>query len=95
MAKVTSKLQLTIPKAIAEQCGIRPGSHIDLVAAGEVVRMVRGESRKSAWDTRERLRLFDLATERQRRRRAKLPKVKPGARHGLAREDLCTRGLAR
>ena len=29
MAKVTSKLQVTIPKAIAEQYGIKPGDEIE------------------------------------------------------------------
>ena len=28
MARVTSKLQVTIPKAVAEQFGIRPGDRI-------------------------------------------------------------------
>ena len=30
MAKVTSKLQLTVPKAIADQYGIRPGDELFL-----------------------------------------------------------------
>ncbi len=38
MSKVTSKLQVTIPKVIAEQYGIKPGDEIEFVPAGEVIR---------------------------------------------------------
>ncbi|MFN9367376.1 MAG: AbrB/MazE/SpoVT family DNA-binding domain-containing protein [Planctomycetia bacterium] len=34
MAKVTSKLQVTIPKAIADAYGIRPGASLDWVPPG-------------------------------------------------------------
>jgi AbrB family looped-hinge helix DNA binding protein len=34
MPKVTSKLQLTVPKAIAEQYGIRPGDELEWIPAG-------------------------------------------------------------
>ncbi|MGH7844250.1 MAG: AbrB/MazE/SpoVT family DNA-binding domain-containing protein, partial [Candidatus Binatia bacterium] len=35
MSKVTSKLQVTIPKDIAEAYGIQPGSEIHWVPAGD------------------------------------------------------------
>ncbi|HEY4764571.1 MAG TPA: AbrB/MazE/SpoVT family DNA-binding domain-containing protein [Candidatus Sulfotelmatobacter sp.] len=35
VAKVTSKLQLTVPKAIADHYGIRPGDELDWIPAGE------------------------------------------------------------
>jgi AbrB family looped-hinge helix DNA binding protein len=35
MPKVTSKLQLTVPKAIADQYGIRPGDELQWIPAGE------------------------------------------------------------
>ena len=35
MPKVTSKLQLTVPKAIADQYGIRPGNELQLLALAE------------------------------------------------------------
>jgi len=95
MPKVTSKLQFTIPRGIAEQYGIRPGDQLDLVAAGEGIRMLPPRRRASDNDNRERLRLFDLATERQRRRQAKPPRAKRRAGRGWRREDLYTRGLAR
>jgi bifunctional DNA-binding transcriptional regulator/antitoxin component of YhaV-PrlF toxin-antitoxin module len=39
MAKVTSKLQVTVPKALAENA-IRPGDEIAWEAAGDVIRVV-------------------------------------------------------
>jgi AbrB family looped-hinge helix DNA binding protein len=38
MAKVTSKLQLTVPKAIADRYKIRPGDTLESVAAGDASR---------------------------------------------------------
>lgn len=102
MAKVTSKLQLTVPKAIADQYGIRPGDDVEWVAAGEVIRVIpsaRGNSRRGGprrLGVRERLRLFDQATERQRRREANFPSGGPregeSEDRGWKREDLYTRG---
>ena len=40
MSKVTSKLQVTVPKVIAEQYGIRPGDDIDWVSAGDSIRVI-------------------------------------------------------
>ena len=40
MAKVTSKLQVTVPKALAERYAIRPGDEIAWEAAGDVIRVV-------------------------------------------------------
>ena len=40
MSRVTSKLQVTIPKAIAERHGIRPGVEVDWQSAGDVIRVV-------------------------------------------------------
>jgi len=45
MAKVTSKYQVTVPRAIAEQYSIRPGDDIDWVAAGDVIARVGGPAR--------------------------------------------------
>lgn len=102
MAKVTSKLQLTVPKAIADQYGIRPGDELEWIAAGEVIRVIpsaRGNNRQGRarrLGVRERLRLFDQATERQRRRESNFPSAAPRegepADRGWKREDLYTRG---
>ena len=40
MAKVTSKLQVTIPKHIAEEYGIAPGDEVEFVPAGDSIRVI-------------------------------------------------------
>ena len=69
MAKVTSKLQVTIPKRLADAYAIAPGDDIEFVGAGEGIRIVlSGQRARAELSTAERLRLFDATTERQRRR---------------------------
>ena len=94
MAKVTSKLQVTIPKAIADEYGIAPGDEIDFQPAGPQIRVVpRKEAGRKRLSLAERLRLFDDSRERQRQRekRMKLP-AHPPADRGWTREELYTRG---
>ncbi|MBS3785981.1 MAG: AbrB/MazE/SpoVT family DNA-binding domain-containing protein [Gammaproteobacteria bacterium] len=69
MAKVTSKLQVTIPKAIAQAHGIKPGDKISFESAGEIIR-VRSEIQptKKVRSKAERMRLFNEMVERQRER---------------------------
>lgn len=95
MAKVTSKLQVTIPKAIADRYRIRPGDEVVWVAAGDAVRMVPMRDLPKERGIAARLRLFDAATERQqqRQRRGGTPKKARG--RGWSREDLYDRGRAR
>jgi AbrB family looped-hinge helix DNA binding protein len=95
MAKVTSKLQVTLPKAIADRYGIRPGDEIDWIAAGESIRVVPARGTAPSRSVDARLKLFDAATERQRmrnpaKRRARVPRER-----GWTREDLYARGRAR
>ena len=102
---MTSKLQLTVPKVIADQYGIRPGDDVEWVAAGEVIRVIppaRGNNRQGGarrLGVGERLRLFDQATERQRRREANPscggPREGEPADRGWKREDFYTRGKSR
>ena len=94
MAKVTSKYQVTMPKKIAEQYGIRPGDDIDWVAAGEVIRVIPPGKQVISENRESQLRLFDQATERHRRRRSARPAPRPGER-GWRREDLYGRGRSR
>ncbi|MEJ2086095.1 MAG: AbrB/MazE/SpoVT family DNA-binding domain-containing protein [Acidobacteriota bacterium] len=97
MAKVTSKLQVTIPKAIAERYGIAPGDEIEFQPAGDLIRIVLPGTRSTArLSLEERLRLFDEATLRQteRERHMQLPKTAPMER-GWKREDLYERGEPR
>ena len=104
MAKVTSKLQLTIPKAIADRYGIRPGHELEWIPAGDAIRVIPAQSHAANGHARtveERLNLFDQATERQRRREAnpergsiaagEAPKPQEAER-GWKREDLYRRG---
>jgi AbrB family looped-hinge helix DNA binding protein len=99
MAKVTSKLQLTLPKAIADQYNIRPGDDLDWLPAGEAIRVLKREVRESAEPAtvEQRLRLFDQATVRQRKREAVThPKKTVAAtqKRGWTREELYRRGLS-
>ena len=63
MAKVTSKLQVTVPKRLAERFEIAPGDEIEWEAAGDAIRVVpvRGRRRR---DRASRARLFDPARVR-------------------------------
>ena len=98
MSKVTSKLQVTLPKAIARHYGIRPGDEIHWVVAGDVIRVIPPTGRSSeseATDDRAlRLRLFDQATERQRQRELTARKRKRVTDRGWRRGDLYDRGRA-
>lgn len=94
MAKVTSKLQVTIPKHIADQYGIAPGDDVDFVPAGDSIRMAPARSRsRESLSAEERLRLFDedTALQREREKRMAVPSKAP-TRRDWRREDLYTRG---
>ena len=95
MAKVTSKLQVTVPKAIAAKYGIRPGDAIEWVPAGDAIRIVPAARHGRAADPRWRLKLFDAATERQRRRGTSRLRRRARAGRGWTREELYDRGRAR
>jgi bifunctional DNA-binding transcriptional regulator/antitoxin component of YhaV-PrlF toxin-antitoxin module len=108
VAKVTSKLQVTLPKSLAAQYGIEPGSDIEWQAAGDVIRVLPASARRVGLSTVERLALFDAATSRQKvRQRGRVPskavgrgKRATGAQdeardRGWTREDLYDRGAAR
>jgi len=96
MAKVTSKLQVTVPKIIADQYGIRPGDEIEWVAAGETIRIIPPGRHAPSADLELRLRLFDAATRRQGKRQAARVIRAPARRErGWTREDLYRRGRAR
>jgi bifunctional DNA-binding transcriptional regulator/antitoxin component of YhaV-PrlF toxin-antitoxin module len=97
MAKVTSKLQLTIPKLLAVKYEIRPGDEVALMPAGECIRIDPRNRRKPEMDMHERLRLFAEMLRRQRRREKGHPEprsanARAAAERGWKREDLYTRG---
>jgi bifunctional DNA-binding transcriptional regulator/antitoxin component of YhaV-PrlF toxin-antitoxin module len=106
VAKVTSKLQVTVPKELAEQYGIEPGSDIEWQAAGDVIRVLPPGALRVALDKAERLALFDAATgrQKQRKQRDRARHQKSGRRRsragpqvdrGWTREELYVRGSAR
>lgn len=39
MPKITRKLQITVPKRLAEQVGVGSGSEVEFVVAGDAIRM--------------------------------------------------------
>ena len=91
---MTSKLQVTVPKAIADRYDIKPGTEIDWIPAGDTLRVVPAASHSSAVSPADRLRVFDEASLRQTRRQAKHSAPQPRDR-GWKREELYTRGVSR
>jgi AbrB family looped-hinge helix DNA binding protein len=93
VAKVTSKLQVTVPKALADRFGIVPGDEIDWEPAGDAMRVALRRKRTRV-DAKTRLRLFDQATKRQQERQAAHPPA-PASDRGWTRDELYDRGRAR
>lgn len=63
MPKVTSKLQLTVPKAIADKYGIRPGDELEWIPAGDGIRVRLRKGQKRDATAAERVALFDENTK--------------------------------
>jgi AbrB family looped-hinge helix DNA binding protein len=95
MAKVTSKYQVTLPKVIADEFKIRPGDDIEWIAAGEVIRVIPPRKRDIVESRESRLKLFDQATERLRRKGTAPGQGKRARDRGWKREDLYNRGRSR
>jgi len=93
MAKVTSKLQVTVPKALAQRYHIEPGDEIEWEAAGDVIRVVPPRA-KPAGGLVTRLKVFDQATARQRIREHARP-LAAATDRGWTREELYDRGRSR
>ena len=104
---MTSKLQLTVPKKIADHYGIRPGDELEWVPAGESIRieLIRRKTKAAHELTvEERLALFDANMERVDKLQAEeLKEAKAKGTHitretrGWTREELYNddRGLPR
>jgi AbrB family looped-hinge helix DNA binding protein len=95
MAKITSKLQVTVPKALADRYGIQPGDEIDWEAAGDAIRVVPARRRPLRASVEQRLALFDRAEQRQRRRERAQGLRRAARKRGWRREDLYRRGRTR
>jgi AbrB family looped-hinge helix DNA binding protein len=92
MAKVTSKLQVTVPKAIADRFGIQPGDEIEFMPGEDSLRILLSPE-KTGYDVEERLRLFDQATQRQRERENRRHRAEASdTDRGWTREELYDRG---
>ncbi|MEM8998468.1 MAG: AbrB/MazE/SpoVT family DNA-binding domain-containing protein [Acidobacteriota bacterium] len=99
MSRVTSKYQVSIPKALAERYRLEPGDDVAFEEAGPVIRIVPPQARRPPLDVAERLRLFDEATARQgaREERDNIPYAlfDPARRErGWTRDDLYDRHAA-
>lgn len=93
MSKVTSKFQVTIPKALAVHYGIRPGDDIRFEASEEIIRVIPSDAATSTdeLDVKTRLRLFDAATDRQQKRDAGR-RPRRASERGWTRDELYERG---
>jgi AbrB family looped-hinge helix DNA binding protein len=87
--KVTAKLQITIPKRLAEQVGISAGSDVEFAVVGEGI--PAGKRAGAELSTAERLRLFHEASARQADRDKRFAGVTSTDRE-WTREDLYIRG---
>lgn len=99
MSKVTSKLQVTLPKAIATRYGVAPGSDLVFEPAGESIRVLVAREAglaHASLSIKDKEALFAAATARQavrnRRNRAAVSAAKrkkpgPAAGRGWSRED--------
>ena len=94
MAKLSTDLRVTVPRALVERLGLQPGDELEWISSGEslqVLPMVRRPSRA----LEDRLALFDQATDRQRLREAQHPAEPAPPDRGWKREDLYDRARPR
>jgi AbrB family looped-hinge helix DNA binding protein len=94
MSKITSKLQVTVPRALADRFHIKPGDEIEWHEAGDTIRVVPQRAQPARLSTRTRLNLFDQATARQQRRQAGRRPGRNASGRGWTREELYHRGRA-
>ena len=94
MTRVTGKFQITLPKRLVDAFGIRVGDEVEVVAAGDAIRIVPANAVRAGLSVQERLRLFDEATQRIQAS-IKEKRLPPAADRGWTREELYDRGRAR
>ena len=93
MAKVTSKLQITLPKRLADDHGIVPGDDLRFESVAGVIRMVPARASLRVLSVDERLRLFVEASRRIGLRPQPESRGSPETEgRGWVREDLYVRG---
>ena len=94
MAKVTGKFQITLPKALAERCGIRVGDELELRPVGRSIQIDKRTPLDALPLRPDRLAHFDRATARQRTRERTV-QLTPTRSRGWTREELHVRGRPR
>ena len=63
MSKITSGYRVTIPKALAERLGVRPGDEVEWQLVGDELRL-RPVTASKELSVEERLKLFDESVKR-------------------------------
>ena len=86
MAKVTSKYQVTIPKALADQLRIKPGDDIEWSSAGDAIRITPRRTSAKTVSIAERLKRFDETTSRLKERQKHVARA--NGDRGWTRDDL-------
>ena len=94
MAKVTGKFQITLPKALVDECGIRIGDELGLRPIGRSIQIDRRSAPDRSRLRHDRLTHFDRATKRQQARQS-VRSVQPARSRGWTREELYVRGRTR
>ena len=94
VAKVTGKFQITLPRALVDQCGIRVGDDLELRATGRWIQIDRRGATDAVRLRNERLEHFDRATKREAVRQTRRSALAARSR-GWTREELYVRGRAR
>ena len=87
MSKVTSKYQVSVPRALADRYGIKPGDDLVWQACGEHLRVVPAGAHARRPGIEERLRAFDETTRRIAKLMARRASGKSGDR-GWTRDEL-------
>ncbi|OGQ92092.1 MAG: hypothetical protein A2289_24120 [Deltaproteobacteria bacterium RIFOXYA12_FULL_58_15] len=95
MSKVTTKLQVTIPRAVAKSYGIEPGDEVTWVPAGEIIRLVPHGRHDGGRSTLDRLELFDQTTIRIANCELTPDATSESSDRGWTREELYNRGSPR
>jgi len=94
MGKVTSKLQVSVPKAVADRVGIRPGDRLEWTVTGAEIRVRVPGRRATGLSRAERLARFDDTTRRvEAAGRGRRSRAAQG--RGWTREELYGRGRPR
>jgi bifunctional DNA-binding transcriptional regulator/antitoxin component of YhaV-PrlF toxin-antitoxin module len=94
MAKITRKLQLTLPKRLAALHGLTPGDEVRLESVAGVIRVVPAGTPPEVLGVEERLRLFNEASRRISPRSSDLPRMTAPSRTRWTRDELHERGTS-